>query len=190
MSGKCCPVDPCPCSKARAVSQVGYAISVNASQASALVQALGTVRDAEGDLLQLTSIVVNAIDTAGNLAILTSTAIGSAVVILTLKREYETAEKKLTQINTLLHLAGTFQACLVEVQGVLVQSNAGTAMQTISSISAQAASAGFALDAINTLFCDPEVPIPVQVFVATKNAQLLIDLINAGLYICTGEPIN
>lgn len=190
MSGKCCPVDPCPCTRARAVSQVGYAISVKASQASALVQALGTVRDTEGDLLELTSVVVNAIDTAGTLAILTSTTLGSAVVMLTLKREYETLEKKLIQINTLVHLAGTFQACLVEVQGVLVQSNVGTAMQTITGVVAQAASAGITLDAINTLFCDPEVPIPVQVFVATKHAQLLIDLINAGMYICTGEPIN
>ena len=181
---------PCPCTRARAVSQVGYAISVKASQASALVQALGTVRDAEGDLLDLTSVVVNAIDTACNLAILTNSTLGSSVVMLTLRKDQRSIEKQLGQINTIVHLAGTFQACLVEVQGVLVQSNVGTAIQTIAGVVSKAASAAITIDAINTLFCDPEVPIPVQVFVATKHAELLANLINAGMYICTGEPIN
>lgn len=190
MSDKYFPVDPCHCTRAIAVSQVGYAISVKASQASALVQALGTVRDTEGDLLDLTSVVVNAIDTAGNLAILTNSTLGSSVVMLTLRKDQRSIEKQLGQINTIVHLAGTFQACLVEVQGVLVQSNVGTAIQTIAGVVSQAASAAITIDAINTLFCDPEVPIPVQVFVATKHTELLANLINAGMYIFTGEPIN
>lgn len=183
----CC--NSCPCAKANAVVQKAYVLTVKANQASAV---LGALSKAE-EILGIISIGVEAINTLGTLAILGSTTAGSLVITVVTDVEDRTNERKLLAMQTIMELAAAYDSCLQEISGVVLESELGTNMQAISAVVTQANSAQIQINAIQTLFCRP-VPVPVAVFFATSAAsaaaEVLSTIINTGIYLCTGDPLN
>lgn len=183
----CC--NPCPCAKANAFVQKAYVLTVKAEQAAAVIQAL----TAAEDVLGIISLAFEAIDTAGTLTILSSSTAGSVVITVVSNVEGRTDERKLAAIKTIIDLSAAFDSCLQEITGVVLESELGTNMQAIAAVIAQATSAQIQINAIQTLFCRA-VPVPVAIFFATTAvnaaAEVLATIINTGLYICTGDPLN
>ena len=145
---------------------------------------------ASGDILALTSLTMDAINTGANVLIGTSTTVGTIKVTITLDLEQFEVDAKFNQIQTLMELASVFDSCLEQTSGVLATSNIGTAMQLITGVATQAATAGISLTTVNQLFCESNPPVPVKVFIGTNAADALVAIINAGMYICTGDPAN
>jgi len=183
----CC--NSCPCSKPTAVVQKAYVLSVKANQAAALLQALSAAEE----ILGIISIVVETIDDLGKLAILTSTTAGSVIFTIVTNVKDRTDERKLLAMQTIMELAAAYDSCLQEISGVVLESEAGTTMQAIAAVVAQANSAQIQINAIQTLFCRA-VPVPVSVFFATSAAssaaEVLSTIINTGIYLCDGDPLN
>jgi hypothetical protein len=189
MSKSCCPQN-CPCAQAKAISYNAFVMQVKADQVAAVLKTLATATDSLSNTLAITSATLTAIDTLGHLAVASQTTLGSAAILITLKHNYNTHEEELAQIATLVQLAGAFSACLQQIKGVLIESTKGTNMEVIAATVSAAASAAIEVTAIQTLFCGANGAIPVNVFFATKHAEVLVNIINAGMYLCTGDPIN
>lgn len=180
----------CPCAKANAFLQKAYVYSVGVDAIEQLVNTLTSARTAVGDLLNITMISIDGIEAVSTLAIATSTTVGTVKVMIALDLKEFSDEAKLNQIQTVIDIAGVFDSCLQEIDGLVATSNVGTAVQLISSVASQASAANAKLSKINALFCESNPPVPVKVFFASKKAELLVNIINLGLYICTGDPAN
>jgi hypothetical protein len=184
---KCCE---CPCAQANAFAQKAYVFSVGVDAVEQLVNTLTTARTAAGNLLNITMMSVDGIQAAATLAVATSTTVGTVYVTIALDLKEFSAEAKLNQVQTVMDIANVFGSCLQEIEGFVATSNVGTAIQLIASVASQAAAANANLSKINALFCESNPPVPVKVFFASKKAELLVNIINLGLYICTGDPAN
>jgi len=186
-STSCC--NQCPCAKAKAISLKGYSMTVDATVVSSLLQALSSAVDPNGNLLKINSISTNTEFSVGQIAAASTTTAGSVMITITLDEYKESQEDFLNAVNTIMNLSAVFGACTQAVDGVLIQSNAGTQLQAMAAVVSQAVSAGIFLSTMNTLFCSSP-PVPVQFWVATKQAEALTTIINAGMYLCNGDPIN